>query len=72
MTEADVVDRARAQVLRNVRHGTTAIRTHVDLLRGPDPLLGIRALVAVRDEPQRHRRHRDHHAEPRRHPHRHH
>ncbi|MFV0287428.1 MAG: amidohydrolase family protein [Demequina sp.] len=50
MTEADVVDRARAQVLRNVRHGTTAIRTHVDLLRGPDPLLGIRALVAVRDE----------------------
>ena len=50
MTEDDVFERARAQVLRNVSHGTTAIRTHVDVLRGDDPLRGIRALVAVRED----------------------
>ncbi|WP_430869047.1 amidohydrolase family protein [Demequina aurantiaca] len=50
MTEQDIVTRARAQVLRNVRNGTTAIRSHVDLLRGDDPLRGIRAINTVRDE----------------------
>lgn len=50
MTEDDVAERARAQVLRNLAHGTTAIRTHVDVLRGDDPLRGIRALVRVRED----------------------
>jgi len=50
MSEDDIVSRARAQVLRNIRQGTTAIRSHVDLLRGEDPLRGIRAINTVRDE----------------------
>jgi cytosine deaminase len=50
MTEVDVVDRARAQALSMLRQGTTAIRSHVDILRGDDPLLASRALVRVRDE----------------------
>jgi cytosine deaminase len=50
MTEADVADRARAQALAMLRQGTTAIRSHVDILRGSDPLLASRALVRVRDE----------------------
>jgi cytosine deaminase len=50
MTEVDVVDRARAQALSMLRQGTTAIRSHVDILRGDDPLLASRALVQVRDE----------------------
>lgn len=50
MSEGDVADRARAQALDMLRQGTTAIRTHVDVLRGEDPLLASRALVRVRDE----------------------
>lgn len=50
MSEDDIADRARAQALEMLRHGTTAIRSHVDLLSGPDPLLCARALVRVRDE----------------------
>ncbi|MFP7761062.1 amidohydrolase family protein [Marisediminicola sp. LYQ85] len=50
MTEADVAGRARAQVLAMLRQGTTAIRSHVDVLRGADPLLCARALVSVRHE----------------------
>ena len=49
MTEADVADRATAQALTMLRNGTTAIRSHVDILRGDDPLLCARALVGVRD-----------------------
>ncbi len=30
--------------------GITAVRTHVDLLRGDDALIGVRALVRLRDE----------------------
>lgn len=50
MSEDDVADRARAQALEMLRHGTTAIRSHVDLLSGPDPLLCARALMRVREE----------------------
>ena len=50
MTEDEVVDRARAQVLSMLARGTTAIRSHIDILAGADPLLCCRALVRVRDE----------------------
>ncbi len=50
MTVESIADRARAQALAMLRQGTTAIRSHVDLLPGPDPLRGARALVQVRDE----------------------
>lgn len=50
MTVEDVAARARAQALAMLAHGTTAIRTHVDVLLGDEPLRGIHALVRVRDE----------------------
>lgn len=50
MTVEDIATRARTQALTMLAHGTTAIRTHVDLLHGDDPLRGVRALVQVRDE----------------------
>ncbi|WP_231384116.1 amidohydrolase family protein [Cellulomonas sp. URHD0024] len=50
MTVDEIADRARAQALTMLAHGTTAIRSHVDLLPGPDPLRGVHALVRVRDE----------------------
>lgn len=50
MTVDDVATRARRQVLAMLANGTTAIRTHVDVLLGEAPLRGIQALVAVRDE----------------------
>jgi cytosine deaminase len=50
MTVDDVADRARRQTLAMLARGTTAIRTHVDVLLGDDPLRGIRGLVRVRDE----------------------
>lgn len=42
--------RARAAALALLRNGTTAVRTHVDVLAGDDPLRGIRAVDAVRRE----------------------
>jgi cytosine deaminase len=50
MTSAEVAARARRQALRMLAKGTTAIRTHVDVLLGDEPLRGIEALVAVRSE----------------------
>ncbi len=50
MTTGDIADRARTQALRMLAQGTTAIRSHVDILLGDDPLRGARALVQVRDE----------------------
>jgi cytosine deaminase len=50
MTEDDIADRARTQAVKMLAQGTTAIRTHVDILLGDDPLRGARALVRVRDE----------------------
>jgi cytosine deaminase len=50
MTIDDVADRARRQALAMLARGTTAIRTHVDVLLGEEPLRGIHGLVRVRDE----------------------
>ncbi|MBZ5738450.1 amidohydrolase family protein [Nocardioides mangrovi] len=50
MTTEEIAARAREQALRMLRQGTTAVRTHVDLLRGDQPLRGVRALVEVREE----------------------
>jgi cytosine deaminase len=49
MSEDDVVERATTQALAMLAQGTTAARSHVDILAGPDPLLGSRAMVRVRD-----------------------
>lgn len=56
MTVEDVADRARTQALAMLAAGTTAVRTHVDVLSGhgeaslEDATRGARALVQVRDE----------------------
>ena len=50
MTVEDVADRARRQALAMLANGTTAIRTHVDVLLGDEPLRGIHGLVRVREE----------------------
>jgi cytosine deaminase len=50
MTVDDVADRARAAALALLRNGTTAVRSHVDILLGPEPLRGAEALVRVRAE----------------------
>ncbi|MDH6181553.1 cytosine deaminase [Microbacteriaceae bacterium SG_E_30_P1] len=50
MSVDSIADRARTQALAMLRNGTTAIRTHIDLLLGPAPLRGVEALVRVRDE----------------------
>lgn len=50
MTTEEIAGRARAQALQMLRNGTTAVRSHVDLLRGEEPLRGVRALVQVREE----------------------
>lgn len=49
-TVEEFADRARAQLRRYLRAGTTAVRSHVDILSGPEPLRGVEALVRVRDE----------------------
>ncbi|GAA2249273.1 amidohydrolase family protein [Herbiconiux moechotypicola] len=49
-TTDDIADRARRQALAMLANGTTSIRCHVDVLHGGDPMRGVRALVAVRDE----------------------
>lgn len=50
MTTPSIADRAREQALTMLRNGTTAIRCHVDILHGGDPLRGVHALVQVREE----------------------
>ncbi|MGA1828701.1 amidohydrolase family protein [Microbacterium sp.] len=50
MTEADVLTRARSAAQRMLANGITAVRSHVDLLPGPDPLRGVRALTVLRRE----------------------
>jgi cytosine deaminase len=46
---ADIRDRAARALEQYVTHGVTAIRSHVDLPPGPDPLRGVRALLELRD-----------------------
>ena len=50
MTSDSIADRARSQALAMLQNGTTAIRCHVDMLVGDQPLRGAEALVRVRDE----------------------
>ncbi|GAA3343016.1 amidohydrolase family protein [Curtobacterium pusillum] len=56
MTVEDIADRARAQALAMLAAGTTAVRTHVDVLSGhgdatvDEATRGARALVQVRAE----------------------
>ncbi len=50
MSIDDIADRARRQALAMLRNGTTAIRCHVDMLIGDDPLRGAHALVRVRND----------------------
>jgi len=50
MTAESIADRARTQALSMLANGITAIRCHVDVLLGPEPLRGAEALVRVRDE----------------------
>jgi cytosine/creatinine deaminase len=47
---ADIHARALAAVHRYVARGITTIRTHVDLPPGGDPLRGVDALVALREQ----------------------
>ncbi len=49
MTTESIEQRALDQALAMLRNGTTAIRSHVDMLVGDDPLRGARALVNVRE-----------------------
>ena len=49
MTTESIVERAMAQALALLRNGTTAVRCHVDLLIGAEPLRGVDALIEVRD-----------------------
>lgn len=50
MTVDSIAERALAQALAMLRNGTTAIRCHVDILTGPEPLRGSEALVRVREQ----------------------
>ena len=50
MSEDDVAERARGQVLAMLAQGTTAIRSHVDVRMDDDPALNVRAVLRVREE----------------------
>ena len=52
MTTESIAERARAAALLALRQGTTAIRSHVDILLTGDPLRGVKALLQVRDDLQ--------------------
>jgi cytosine deaminase len=47
---ADITERALAAVRRYVANGITAIRTHVDVPDSGDPMRGVDALVALREQ----------------------
>ena len=49
MSTESIVERAMTQALALLRNGTTAVRCHVDMLIGPEPLRGVDALVEVRE-----------------------
>lgn len=49
MTSQSILDRAEAAARMMLRAGTTAVRTHVDLLSGPEPMRGVEALTALRE-----------------------
>ncbi|MDQ0577469.1 amidohydrolase family protein [Agromyces albus] len=50
LSEEDIYNRARAAALKLLRAGTTAIRSHVNILPGDRPYRGVDALVRLRDD----------------------
>jgi cytosine deaminase len=50
MTVDSIAERARTAALLLLQNGTTAIRCHVDILSGDQPLRGVEALLRVRHE----------------------
>ncbi len=50
MTIESIADRARKAALLLLQNGTTAVRCHVDILSGDQPLRGVNALVQVREQ----------------------
>nr|WP_269809786.1 amidohydrolase family protein [Kineosporia rhizophila] len=52
MTTESIAERAFAAAQLMLRNGTTAVRTHVDLLVGPQPLRGVQALAGLRERLQ--------------------
>jgi cytosine deaminase len=50
MTTDGIAERALQAALLLLRNGTTAVRCHVDMLSGPEPLRGVEALVRVREQ----------------------
>ncbi len=48
--EEDIADRARAMLLEMLQWGTTAVRSHVNLREGSDPLRGVRVMLRLREE----------------------
>ncbi|WP_223881328.1 amidohydrolase family protein [Nesterenkonia ebinurensis] len=50
MTEANIYERAKSASMKLLHHGTTAIRTHVDVHRDDDPLRAVRALIHLRND----------------------
>jgi cytosine deaminase len=50
MPAADVYSRARRAFSTYLAHGITAVRSHVDLLSGPDPLRGLAEVIRLREE----------------------
>lgn len=50
MTAADIYARARRAFQSYLAHGITAVRTHVDLLTGDEPLRGVTEVLRLRDE----------------------
>lgn len=49
-TEEDIAARARATFSEMLAWGTTAVRSHVNIRHGDDPLRGVRAMLRVREE----------------------
>jgi cytosine deaminase len=49
MTEASIADRVMRQALAMLSLGTTAIRSHTDILHGDDPMRCVRAVIGVRE-----------------------
>jgi len=50
MTVDEIAGRARRQALAMLANGTTAVRSHLDVLLGAEPTRSAEALVRVRDE----------------------
>ena len=50
MTTEQIRQRATRAALQLLRNGATAVRSHVDLLTGPEPMRGVRALVQLREQ----------------------